>query len=88
MKLDINELSKSISSIIKEVSRGVVTIFTEIPSITSLITHRPIRGMGSGFIISNDGVVVTNAHVIRGAENIKVLLPSGCLLYTSPSPRD
>jgi len=75
--LDISELSKSISSIVRRVSGSVVTIFTEIPSITSLITHRPIRGMGSGFIISNDGVVVTNAHVIRGAENIKVLLPSG-----------
>jgi len=77
LKLDINELSKSISSIIKEVSRGVVTIFTEMPSITSLFTHKPIKGMGSGFIIGEDGVIATNAHVVRGAESIKVLLPSG-----------
>ena len=32
------------------------------------------RGMGSGFVISADGYVLTNHHVIDGAESVKVKL--------------
>jgi len=36
-----------------------------------------IPSMGSGFIISNQGYVLTNEHVIRGAQEIKAILPDG-----------
>jgi len=37
----------------------------------------PTAGFGSGFVLSEDGYVVTNAHVIRNATEITLELPDG-----------
>ncbi|WOX06056.1 DegQ family serine endoprotease [Microbulbifer pacificus] len=36
--------------------------------------QRPVASMGSGFIISNDGYIVTNNHVVDGADEVRVTL--------------
>ena len=37
-------------------------------------TQRPMTGLGSGFIIDEKGIIVTNNHVIEGADEITVIL--------------
>ncbi len=39
--------------------------------------RREVQSIGSGFIYNEDGYIVTNAHVVEGATEIKVILNDG-----------
>ncbi len=39
--------------------------------------ERTERGVGSGFIVSDDGTIFTNAHVVDGADTVNVTLKDG-----------
>ena len=38
---------------------------------------QPLKGSGSGIVYSHDGYIVTNYHVLEGAEEVEVILPDG-----------
>lgn len=65
-----------ISDVAAEVSPSVVGI-TNLKRNVDWFDQRTIESSGSGVIIDNDGYIVTNNHVIRGADKILVTLADG-----------
>ena len=46
-------------------------------TVTISVTRPDSQGIGSGFVVTSDGVIATAAHVIRGASTASVRMPSG-----------
>ena len=45
--------------------------------LSAVVTVRVGRGHGSGFLISTDGLILTNQHVVVGAKKVAVILNNG-----------
>ena len=41
------------------------------------IRERPVRAIGSGFVINREGYIITNYHVVENAKYVSVTLPDG-----------
>jgi 2-alkenal reductase len=60
-------------SVVDGVSRAVVTVVTERETGRQVVE----TGRGTGFIIADEGYVVTNQHVVNGGDRFRVILASG-----------
>lgn len=65
-----------LTSLYTSISPGVVTIWTFDDATAGLATTLP-TGQGSGFVIDEEGYIITNHHVVEGADEIEVDFPSG-----------
>lgn len=69
----------TVPEIVKKVSSSVVAISTNSTSVSNDISGQgqTQEGVGTGMIFSEDGYILTNYHVVSGAQNIKVMLSNG-----------
>jgi len=68
----------NIADVVAQVKPSVVAITTSV--VTLDFFNRPFtqEGAGSGWIIDEDGIIVTNNHVVEGASTITVTMDDGC----------
>jgi S1-C subfamily serine protease len=65
-----------IVSVVKRVAPAVVNVTTAVPNPDAFLGGGETgKGVGTGFVVRSDGIIVTNFHVVEGALNIKVTLP-------------
>ena len=72
-----NEALASVADVVAKVKPSVVAIDTETTSYDMFRRSFTQEGAGSGWIISEDGYIVTNSHVVEGAESVTVTLDDG-----------
>jgi serine protease Do len=80
---ELRKMNESVDALIRKVSPSVVQILvsgygqieeTEHGN-TGVVIGRQ-RAIGSGFIIDPGGYIITNAHVVKGAQRVQVVLSS------------
>src|SRR5262252_759330 len=60
--------------IYRQTSPAVANILTKATEYDFWMDPVPVEGAGSGFVIDNKGYVLTNFHVVQGAQSIEVVL--------------
>ncbi|HET7266127.1 MAG TPA: trypsin-like peptidase domain-containing protein [bacterium] len=75
----LTQEENTVINVVKHVRPSVVNIDTE-AQVQTMFGVFPQQGAGSGVIVRPDGYILTNNHVVQGAQKIKVTLLSGKVL--------
>ncbi len=74
----LDEYSRTIIGVVKLVSKSVVNIRVgQAQPVSPYQNLQQPFAMGSGFVISSNGIILTNHHVVSKANPIQVTLPDG-----------
>ncbi|MFL5799862.1 MAG: S1C family serine protease [Actinomycetota bacterium] len=66
-----NTSADPVVAVVQRALPAVVNVTTNLLE-QSLFGSQPGRGVGTGFVVRSDGIVVTNFHVVEGAERITI----------------
>jgi serine protease Do len=72
----ITKVEKSVTVTDKGISDGIDNVYNAVVVVENYQKKR-LSGIGSGFIYSEDGYVMTNHHVVEKASDLKIVLSSG-----------
>ena len=74
--LNVTQVENDIASLVTDVSPSVVSITTQSQARTYFgVAER--EGAGTGIVVSKDGYILTNKHVVEGATTVGVVLSDG-----------
>jgi S1-C subfamily serine protease len=73
----LDAYSQTVTKVARTASDAVVHLKVSKPQAQQQRNPNQGDGTGSGFIISSDGYVVTNSHVVHGATKVEATLPDG-----------
>lgn len=75
--VSVEHTASGVSAIAKKAEPSVVAITTEKVTTSLFYQQFVTQGAGSGVILTEDGYIVTNYHVIKDARNVNVTLSDG-----------
>lgn len=75
-QIGTNVILPSFADLIDSVKPSVVSVNTQ-TVMRSRFIQRTVQGAGSGWIIDESGIIVTNNHVVEGATSVTVQLNDG-----------
>ncbi len=70
------------------VVRAVEAVGPAVVRVHPLRTGYGAEGVGSGFLISSDGLILTNSHVVRGSTEIEIVTHDGVSFAARPVGED
>lgn len=74
----VTEEEENIANVVAKVSPSVVSIVTESESMSFPFGNSSTeQGAGTGIIVSEDGYILTNKHVVEGVNTVSVVLTDG-----------
>ena len=79
---------KRVIDVYNAVSPSVVNITTRVLQRTGFFEVIPQEGAGSGFVVSDEGYILTNNHVVEGAEGVEVTFSDETVLPARVVGRD
>ncbi len=73
----LQELENLMVDVVEKVLPSVVSVTTTKLQRINFYRVAPLQGQGSGVILSENGYIITNSHVVKGAEHLDVVLHDG-----------